>query len=642
MNYNISATSFRGYGFLNKVTQNRAKSMEKLSSGYRINTASGDSAGSAMSSIMRAQIRGLEQGTRNSDDGVELLNSAESGLGQITSILQRIRELAVQSSNDTNTLDDRIAIQTEVDQLLVEIDRIAKTTEFNGVKLLNNEPALGGFGKGLAALVGKENITPDGTLSGRFNQYQMLDPATGGTNSSLNNTIVKDNPKPELTRIESSRNPASLEKLNVYQTFRDNSGEYTGDLYDALGNKLGSVIAGQPANLISPTNTVLPEDSTPMPVPSPYTHIAHSEKWIAPSVTPGPTPYTEYKNVSNNSTFISASSSGVYKKDASGQLVALSYEKHTGEREQGITNSVEYINENRPLKSAFIDFKKLNTPGGFTISDLYGTGFNSTCATCDNHYSIKFQSDADMQVPVTSPPGVSTIIRPENNAYTCRLTSYRAGNGTHQTLEINVDKLPANATGEDLVNHIINTINDSAISQPFFRHYNQYAAVGSTLYVFDHRTIQGNKDTFTAISYEDTLVKGSKENTAMKIQAGANAYEVVNIELPFISIKEMGINEIDLRDGVSANNAIPLLDNAIQFISIERAKIGTQRIRLEHASNIGQVSSLANTESESKIHDVDFSSEVINLTKLQMLEEYGVNSVVEINKMIENVVEFIK
>ena len=113
--------------------------MEKLSSGLRINRAGDDAAGLAISEKMRGQIRGLDQASRNAQDGISLIQTAEGALNETHSILQRMRELAVQSSNDTNTDTDRKEIQKEVDQLNKEIDRIANTTEFNTKKLLNGD-----------------------------------------------------------------------------------------------------------------------------------------------------------------------------------------------------------------------------------------------------------------------------------------------------------------------------------------------------------------------------------------------------------------------------------------------------------------------------------------------------------------------
>ena len=113
-----------------------AKSIEKLSSGYRINRAGDDAAGLAISEKMRGQIRGLDQASRNSQDTISLIQTAEGALSESHSILQRMRELAVQSANDTNTDSDRKALQNEVTQLVGELDRIGNSTEFNTKKLL--------------------------------------------------------------------------------------------------------------------------------------------------------------------------------------------------------------------------------------------------------------------------------------------------------------------------------------------------------------------------------------------------------------------------------------------------------------------------------------------------------------------------
>ncbi|NMA60909.1 MAG: flagellin, partial [Firmicutes bacterium] len=116
-----------------------AKSMEKLSSGFRINRAGDDAAGLAISEKMRGQIRGLKQASRNAQDGISLIQTAEGALNETHAILQRMRELAVQSSTDTNTEADRAEIQKEINQLASEITRIAETTEFNTQTLLDGK-----------------------------------------------------------------------------------------------------------------------------------------------------------------------------------------------------------------------------------------------------------------------------------------------------------------------------------------------------------------------------------------------------------------------------------------------------------------------------------------------------------------------
>ena len=127
------------------TNSNLAKSSEKLASGYRVNRAADDAAGLSISEKMRGQIRGLNQASSNAQDGVSLIQTAEGALNEIHSVIQRMRELTVQASNDTYVSTDRKAIAKELSALTQEIDRIASQTEFNTMKLLD-----GSFtGKGL-------------------------------------------------------------------------------------------------------------------------------------------------------------------------------------------------------------------------------------------------------------------------------------------------------------------------------------------------------------------------------------------------------------------------------------------------------------------------------------------------------------
>jgi len=135
INHNIAAlNTYRQLTINNTQT---GKSIEKLSSGMRINRAGDDAAGLAISEKMRGQIRGLEMASKNAQDGISLIQTAEGALNETHAILQRMRELSVQSANDTNTNEDRAELQKEVAELITEIDRIAKDTEFNTQKLLD-------------------------------------------------------------------------------------------------------------------------------------------------------------------------------------------------------------------------------------------------------------------------------------------------------------------------------------------------------------------------------------------------------------------------------------------------------------------------------------------------------------------------
>ncbi|TFZ41851.1 flagellin [Soehngenia longivitae] len=135
INQNISAMNT--YSRLTAANNAKSSSLAKLSSGLRINKAGDDAAGLTISEKMRGQIGGLNQAVRNAQDGISLIQTAEGALNETHSILNRMRDLAVQAANDTNTNDDRTAIQQEVSELVKEIDRIADKTQFNTQALLN-------------------------------------------------------------------------------------------------------------------------------------------------------------------------------------------------------------------------------------------------------------------------------------------------------------------------------------------------------------------------------------------------------------------------------------------------------------------------------------------------------------------------
>lgn len=144
INHNIAALNTHRQ--MGSAQSAQMGNMEKLSSGMRINKASDDAAGLSISEKMRGQIRGLEQGSRNAQDGISMIQTAEGAMGETHDILQRMRELAVQASNDTNTTEDRAAIQIEADALAKDINRIATNTQFNGQDLLTGAGGPNGDG----------------------------------------------------------------------------------------------------------------------------------------------------------------------------------------------------------------------------------------------------------------------------------------------------------------------------------------------------------------------------------------------------------------------------------------------------------------------------------------------------------------
>ncbi|MFB6468942.1 flagellin [Cytobacillus sp. Hz8] len=204
INHNIAALNT--YRQLNNANNAQSKSMEKLSSGLRINSAADDAAGLAISEKMRAQVRGLDQASSNAQDGISMIQTAEGALSETQSILQRMRELATQASNDTNTTEDRGEIQKEMNQLTSEINRIGNTTEFNTQKLLKGQTPTGaitvsatqaGVGAGVTPAVAStldlQGLTFEAKTAGVAGDNIQIEFADPGANSAALGIVVSGN-----------------------------------------------------------------------------------------------------------------------------------------------------------------------------------------------------------------------------------------------------------------------------------------------------------------------------------------------------------------------------------------------------------------------------------------------------------------
>ncbi|MBN1467192.1 MAG: flagellin [Fusobacteriaceae bacterium] len=238
INHNIAAMN--AYRNLTITNDKIDSSLERLSSGLRINRSADDAAGLAISEKMRAQIRGLRMASKNSSDAISLIQTAEGALNETHAILQRMRELAVQSANDSNTDNDRAAIQQEIEQLRQELDRISKTTEFNTKKLITGEFAESGLyfqvgankgqtvnmklGKmdaeslGLASVPSQVPATnPDGSPKLDANGNVVLESKGGtvsvATQGDANNAIELINKALESVSVERSKYGAMQNRL---------------------------------------------------------------------------------------------------------------------------------------------------------------------------------------------------------------------------------------------------------------------------------------------------------------------------------------------------------------------------------------------------------------------------------------------
>lgn len=360
INNNIQALNAYRNLSMNQTTM--SKHLEKLSSGLRINRASDDAAGLAISEKMRSQIRGLAVAERNSLDGISLIQTSEGALAEVHSMLQRMRELAVQSSNDTNTNEDRQGIQKEVSQLINEIDRISANTEFNQLDLLNGA-------RSSNEIYGTEDIK----ITSPTNNANII--ATG---SNANNTL-------SITMADDI-------KINVTLSQRDYDGSIGKTAHDLALDVKNQIIGVD-------TNTKTKEYIN-IEVDKPY-QTGQTAKSVGATAVPGTPPNPTLTAIDNKVTIKVNGTDFVVDNSALKTLTPTS----TGTDIQNLYNNAVDAFGNKLSSVAYVDLTAGNMIN--IESKLAGTGATiAVTATGTDNVSVKASMGLTTAPTVTN--GVAT------------------------------------------------------------------------------------------------------------------------------------------------------------------------------------------------------------------------------------------
>ena len=593
-------------------TKSKAKSTEKLSSGYRINRAADDAAGLAISEKMRRQIRGLTQASENCQDGVSFNQIADGAMNEISDMLHRMEELAVKSANGTNTEDDRSYIQMEIQQIKDEIDHIAERTEFN-------EQPVFGWGRAKTNYV----TNPDGSTS------------ISSTEEYLVTTINYG-----LTDVIGIGHIYNGTKLNDPLTFDLSGWHSTGENLYTSDTPYSSRIYGR-----------LDEDDI-------ATSLSNKTKGISAS-----TIKTEIETgcstlISNNSysgTLMDTNGdeykltlSATGKKDLNGLPIpdSISFQK-VKTIVQGVSTPVNgskstyylgnysigatgIVNGN-PYGSVWIDFSGLDT-GDYQLGDLVGKGFNTTCATCNKHYSIYFTNSG--------------------SPYTF------SGNDKSPRLDINISSC---TSGEDIVSAIMNAVSHST---SFDNHYQQYAYNDNNkamLYIYDNRNewVGGRDSKFEPAArdvnnkliinkstvhnpHTGKIMSETTDSMGIWIQAGTEAYDGFYMRRARVSTSSLDIDTVNVSTAENAQAAISAIKEANAILGEQRAMVGAQQNRLEHTiKNLDNIVENT-TAAESRIRDTDMAKEMVAFSNLNVLEQAGQAMLAQANQSKQGILSLLQ
>ena len=591
INHNMGAmNSKRNMKINNKAS---SKSIEKLSSGLRISSAGDDVAGLSISEKMRSQIRGLEQASRNAADGITLIQTAEGALNETNSILQRMRELSVQSINDTNNESDRNAIQKEINSLTSEINRIANNTEYNTKKLLT-----GGDGKGIKAI----NLDFNGT---EVTHTKGSDAVTKGMkvgvtiSSNLSSSII---PQPDGFNFE-------LKGVALSVRYVSDKANNVGHIQYA---NYGGVITG---GNITITNT---DNGT----------IAASDvEKVAKS-----TAELFQKQIDSNNSL--KGEFKAYNKGSQIIIEALDSNGTVSNAEMKVTGIASSSNG-----LTITDVNTGNTVGnGTTIGkqDIPAKGasttidFSNVAATLDD---IKALVDAGMSI----------------NGQTIQF--FDSTDGPYKGKAIGID-IKGVTNAEQLVDAIITQTQNKLHGVELTKDGNNKLVITSTT-----KGEHSKLEIFNGNSYnkdiEISLQVGSNENQSMLVSIGemtAKGLGLVGVGDGFRTVYEVDDGEgnynvecsLDVTTAKNAQNAIGIIDEATKKVSTQRSALGAYQNRLQYVVNNLNYSAENTISSESKIRDTDMALEITKNAKSDILLQAAQSMMAQANSAPQQIIQLLK
>ena len=587
INHNISALNT--YNRLGSNNSAAAKNMEKLSSGLRINRAGDDAAGLAISEKMRAQIRGLDMATKNANDSISLIQTAEGALNETHSILQRMRELAVQATNDTNTDSDRTELQAEISQLVSEIDRIGNTTEFNTKKLLD------GSAKGIVQ-------EREGSLLVNNNSRLTIDPTALKTIQGLAASDASVNGSYTVLKSEES------EGLNLYRVFDHNGQEIVN--YSALAEKGVKELKTQITKLSG----------------------------MGLNTAGGAASRTQ----------LFTALSGLY----SGATTATNGFKSGGLDAAKIQVQKE-IDEFNKLKTALTEteaiFKEALSnanAAGVTANDVKviqsGLTATTTYIKAFNSGLTKLESGLKQLNAFNGTSGqAKTITNGLKNAVSGAFKSLKRPTEASTIGEL--DKALTAVTADNIRKQVdVRVSGDSIV-------FNKNTAFGdneTSLKIdgFDKLDANGGMKVGESL----TLVFGKQQeaesdlNASVLTQIGANGGQTAFVSMNDMRAAALDIDKIDVTDKFKASAAIEKVNAALTKVSAQRSSLGAVQNRLEHTINNLTASSENLSSAESRIRDVDMAQEMMALTKNNILAQASQAMLAQANQKPQGVLQLLQ
>ncbi len=678
MKVNTNIPALKVLNQLTKTNLGLDRSIEKLSSGKRINRAADDAAGLAISEKMRTQINGLATANRNSMDGISLIQTAEGALVEVHSMLHRARELAIQASNGTLGSDDRATISAEISQLKSEIERISKTTEYNGLPLLNGSVDRKTFptDTDAASLISMSDSVQAADYTFQIseaakktedtgNVVTLFDAdgkaTTGGTININGEQVVIERGDTSEKVFEKLRNLSNLVSvdLTTRQPFENGSRltltaqEYGEKKIEVEGDTALLRLLGLDSQSFNPNST-----------------DAYMSTSTA-SFTAGSNGTVYINNVEIS--FLAAdTTTDIFNKlkqaNIPGVDIALSAGKLSivSQKPLAIDSKTSADDTLRDNLISQLVAGATALPDTATKSATGKTMDTTTNLTASNIQIVV--NGANVGAPISVPSGpldINALIT-NLNGMGVPNTTFMMESGKLVAYNTNGDKITIEASGADLsaVNAIGFTDKEVGLQKNLGNLGND-VKVDLNSVVFDISgtaeiegfpagttvSTEGSKIKFTGPSGFELIIENNQkvgnvtmhilESGPLTLQIGANEGQTMEIRIQNLSPKALGIEDVKMGTIEYAEEAIGKIDKAIEIVSVIRSKLGAFQNRLEHTVNSLTTANENMTAALSRIEDVDMAAEMAEYTRANVLAQAGVSILAHANQRPQSILQLL-
>ena len=578
LSINTNVLSLNSQRSLGNTQSTLAVSLQRLSTGLRINSAKDDAAGLAISERMTSQIKGMNQASRNVNDGISMLQVSEGALGEVSGMLQRGRELAIQAANATNSSSDKAALQEEVAQLLAEVDRIGNDTQFNGINVFSGGDKVASYTDGAGSVTGfddKELMIQNLKRSWLEQSEKIITEYYGIQANDVDLEIILEDTIPGAAAafVAATFTGSTLTKL----TLNIDMAEVAAGGLDWPNNSIDQLIAHEMTHAVM--------DST--------MNVLSFDKWFiegAAEFIPGAD--------SNLLRTIDNWASGAGTQTA--RITAMTQSLDS------IVGSWDVTAENYATAYAAVRYLD-DIAGGEGMKDVMEYLAADSTRTLDNYFA---------QAGIV----VDTVAVGSTAAFRDAFQGDGAFSGE-------------TGTGVDYLNGIYASLSNTdtgAIG-------GADASSGTRITTFDGTIPDVDAPTndplvgFNEIwpDFVDSRKITLESSGDFQLHVGANANMTIDADLKVMSTGDLGIKNIDI--STNAQLAIDRFDVALDAISSERARLGGVMSRLEATSSSLQVASENLSASRSRIRDADFAQETANLTRSQILQQAGTAMLAQAN-----------